>query len=82
MQPKLILKSLADLPANPLSLAGSMPGRAANFSKEMLGPTVRATRREVRAARRGPAQFANELYSRVNAPLQSIRPWQRGGLNE
>jgi hypothetical protein len=82
VKPQLILKSLADLPANVLPLAASMPGRAVNFSKEELGPTGRTTRGEIRAARRRSAQFADELYSRVNAPLQSIRPWQRGGLNE
>jgi hypothetical protein len=82
MKPKLILKSLADIPANALSLAASMPGRAVNVSKQVLGPAVRVTRRELRAARRRSAQFAIGLYSRVNAPLQSIRPWQRGGLNE
>ena len=82
MKPKLILKSLADLPANALSLAASMPGRAANVSNQILGPAVRATRREVRAARRNSAAFARSLYASASAPFQSITPWQRGGINE
>jgi len=82
MKPKLILKSLADIPANALSLAASMPGRAVNVSKHVLGPAVRATRREIRAARRSSAAFARDIYARASAPFQSITPWQRGGLNE
>jgi hypothetical protein len=82
MKPKLILKSPADIPANALSLAASMPGRAANTSKQMLGATVRATRREIRAARRRSAEFARGFYARANPPFQTITPWQRGGINE
>jgi len=82
MKPKLILKSLADIPANALSLAASMPGRAVNVSKQVLGPAVRVTRRELRAARRSSAQFAREFYARASVPFQPITPWQRGGLNE
>ncbi len=78
----MILKSLADIPANALSLAASMPGRAVNASKQMLGPTVRATRREIRATRESSAAFARNIYARASAPFQSITPWQRGGLNE
>jgi hypothetical protein len=79
---KLILKSLADLPANALAFATSAPGRTMNASKEMLGASVRATRREIRAARRRSAEFARGFYARANAPFQSVVPWQRGGLNE
>ena len=82
MKPKLILKSLADLPANTLSLAVSVPGRAMNVSRATLGATVRATRREIRAARRRSAEFARGFYGRASAPFQNIQPWQRGGLNE
>ncbi|MFO1477534.1 MAG: hypothetical protein U1F98_12890 [Verrucomicrobiota bacterium] len=82
MKPKLILKSLADIPADALSLAASMPGRAVNVSKQVLGPAVRATRRELRAARRGSAAVARDLYARAGAPFQFVTPWQRGGLNE
>ncbi len=82
MKPKLILKSLADIPANALSLAASMPGRAMSASKQMLGPAVCATRREVRAARKSSAAFARAIYARAGAPFQSITPWQRGGINE
>jgi len=79
---KLILKSLADLPANALGFAASAPGRAMHASKQMLGATARATRREIRAARRRSAEFAQDIYTRANAPFRSIVPWQRGGLNE
>ena len=82
MKTKLILKSLSEIPANALSLAASMPGRAVNASKQVLGPPVRATRREIRAARRKSAAFARDIYARVSAPFQAITPWQRGGLNE
>ena len=82
MKPKLILKSLADIPANALSLAASMPGRAMNASRQMLGPAVRATRREIRAARKNSTAFARDIYVRASAPFQSTTPWQRGGLNE
>ena len=82
MKPKLILKSLADISANALSLAASMPGRAVNVSKQVLGPAVRVTRRELRAARRNSAAFARNICARASAPFQSVTPWQRGGLNE
>ena len=82
MKAKIILKSLADLPANALGFAASAPGRAMNTSKQMLGASVRATRREIRAARQRSARFARVFYARANAPFQSIVPWQRGGLNE
>ncbi len=82
MKAKLILKSLADLPANTLGFAASAPGRALNASKQMLGATARATRHEIRAARRKSAEFARSIYLRARVPLQNIQPWQRGGLNE
>jgi len=82
MKAKIILKSLVDLPANTLSLAVSAPSRAMNASKQMLGATVRATRREIRAARQRSGEFARGVYDRANAPFQNIVPWQRGGLNE
>jgi hypothetical protein len=82
MKAKLILKSLADLPANALSLAASMPGRAMNASKQVLGPAVRRTRREICAARHCSAELARGIYARASAPFNSITPWQRGGLNE
>ena len=82
MKAKIILKSLADLPANALSFAASAPGRAMNASQQMLGATVRVTRREISAARRRSAEFARGFYARANAPFQSITPWQRGGINE
>jgi hypothetical protein len=82
MKPKLILKSLADIPANAVSLAASMPGRAVSVSNQVLGPAMRATRRKIRAARRNSAAFARDIYTRASASFQSITPWQRGGANE
>jgi len=82
MKANIILKSLADLPANAFSFVASAPGRAMNASKQMLGAGVRATRREIRAARRSSAQFARDIYSRASAPFNNITPWQRGGINE
>ena len=82
MKPKLILKSLADIPANVLSLAASMPGRAIKASRQVLGPTMGGTRREIRAARTRSGEFARDICARASAPFPSITPWQRGGLNE
>ena len=82
MKPKLIRKSLADIPVNALLLAASMPGRAVKVSKQVLGPAVRATRREIRAAHKRSAEFARDIYVRASAPFQSITPWQRGGIDE
>ena len=79
---KIILKSLADLPANTLSLAVSVPGRAMETSRRILSPPVRATRRQIRAARQHSAPFVRSLLDRANTPCQGITPWRRGGLNE
>ncbi len=78
----IILKSLADLPANAWSHAAAVPGRAMSLSKQILTPPARATRRELRAARRRSAEFVRDFYTRVNAPFQMATPWPRGGLNE
>ena len=82
MKPKLILKSLADLPANTLSLAASVPGRTINLSRSTLGTATRVTRREIRAAQRRALEFAQAVYAQANAPFESALRWQRGGLNE
>lgn len=79
---KLILKSLADLPATALTLAASMPGRAVSASKQVLAPAVRLTRREIRAARRQSAALIRDIQARSRSPLDSITPWRRGGINE
>jgi len=71
MKTKLIVESLAELPGNVLSLAASAPGRVVNVSKQ----AVRATRREIREARRRSAEFARNFYARASAPFQSITPW-------
>jgi hypothetical protein len=82
MKPTLILKSLADLPANALGCAASAPRRAISASRQMLAVPARATRREIRAARRRSAEFARNIYAWASVPLQNIKPWPRGGLNE
>ena len=82
MKAKLILKSLADLPANTFNFAVAAPGRAAAMTRQVLAPPVRATRRQLRAARRQSFQFMDEFSARARAPLQLVDVWSRGGLNE
>ncbi len=79
---KLILNSLADLPVNTFAFAASVPGRAVEMTKQVLTPPVRATRREIREARRRSANVMTELYARSKSPLLNVQPWPRGGLNE
>lgn len=79
---RIVLKSLADLQANVLSIAASLPNKAMNASKQIVAAPVRATRREIRATRRSSAAFARDICARASAPFQPISPWQRGGLNE
>jgi hypothetical protein len=78
----IILKSLADLPANTLTLAASVPGRAMKFTKQMLTPPVQATRRQIRTARQHSADIFRDIYIRAHTPMRDIIPWSRGGLNE
>ena len=82
MKTKLILKSLAEIPANALALAASVPCRAVNASKQAIGPAVRATRGEIHAARHSSDVFVRDFFARANTPFQSVQPWSRGGLNE
>ena len=84
---KFILKSLADLPANTLALAASVPLRAIEMTKRVLTPPARATRRQVRAARQRSVTFIKDLSARANAPLKLTIPrwhrgWSHGGLND
>ena len=84
---KFILKSLADLPANTLALAASVPQRAIAMTKRVFTPPVRATRRQVRAARQRSLKFIKDLTARANAPLKQSMPvwhagWSHGGLND
>ena len=84
---KFILKSLADLPANTLALAASVPMRAIEMTKRVLTPPVRATRRQVRAARQRSVKFIKDLSARAKAPLKLTIPraqagWSHGGLND
>ena len=82
MKPRLIRRSLADIPAGALSLAASMPGRAVNASRDVVRSAMRVSRRELRAAGHESAALARDLYARADAPFRSAMPWQRGGLNE
>ena len=79
---KLILKSLADLPANTMAMAASVPMRAVEMTKQMLGPSGRATRRQIRAARQRSIRFMEDLSIRANTPLKMNNFWWHGGLNE
>jgi hypothetical protein len=79
---KIVLKSLADLPANAFAHAVAVPGRTLQFSKNLLAPPVQATRRQLRAARRRSAEMMQDIYRRAHAPLHNIQPWPHGGLNE
>ena len=84
---KLILKSLADLPANTLVLAASVPLRAIEMTKRVMTPPLRATRRQIRAARQRAGKFIKDLSARTNAPFKQANPmgnrgWSHGGLND
>lgn len=79
---KIILKSLAELPANTLQLVASAPGWAVNATRSVLVPPARVTRRQISAAQQFSMAVANDIYRRANAPFRSNIPWARGGLNE
>jgi hypothetical protein len=82
MKPKLVFKSLAELPSQAISFAASMPERAAEASRQIIVPPVRATRREIREARRRSAEFMRDFYGRATSPFRYAQPWPRGGINE
>jgi hypothetical protein len=82
MKTKLILKSLADLPANTMAFATSVQTRGVEMTKRVLGPPGRATRRQIRAARQHSIKIMEDLTVRANAPLRSPSLWLHGGLNE
>ena len=71
---KLILKSLADLPANTLEVVGLVPMHASEMTKRILAPPVRATRRQIRAAHRRSAEFIKDLSMRANAQFTFALP--------
>jgi len=79
---KIILKSLADLPANTLALAAFVPQQAFAITKRALTPSVRATRKQIRAARQRSANFMRDLAAQAAAPLQTTNYWLHGGLND
>jgi len=75
MKHRLILKSFADIPTD--TLVPTVP-----TAGQLVTQVARATRRQIRAARRRSADLAREFYSRATAPLSLMRSWSRGGLNE
>jgi hypothetical protein len=84
---RFILKSLADLPANTLALVASVPLRTIEMTKRVMTPPVRATRRQVRAARQRSVKFIQDLSARANVPLKQTISlwhggWSHGGLND
>ncbi len=82
MKTKVVLKSLSDLSANTLAFAASVPVRGAGLAKQVLAPPIRATRREIRAARRNSLALMQALVAKAQNRWHKIRPWSRGGLNE
>lgn len=79
---RIILKSLADLPADAFAFAASVPERAFTATKQVLAPPVHMTRRQIRVARRRSAELMSSITARTLTPLQLSQPWPRGGLNE
>ncbi len=78
----LVLKSLADLPTNVLTLAVAIPGRTMQLSKSLIAAPARATRRHIRTARHHSAEVFRDIYRHAHTPMQIIHPWLHGGLNE
>jgi hypothetical protein len=71
---KIILKSLAELPADAFAFVASVPERALTATQQMLAPPGSG----------GPT-FAPDRYGRGNTALTALPsgpPWPRGGLNE
>jgi hypothetical protein len=73
---KIILKSLADLPADAFAFVASVPERAMVATKQVFIPSARAASKDNRTTPVGAMSFAPA----GGPPLQS--PWRRGGLNE
>jgi len=82
MKTKIILKSLADLPAHTLHLMAATPAIAVHATRKMLAPPVRATGRQIRLAQERSFAAMQDIYARAHAPFRSTVPWPRGGLNE
>jgi hypothetical protein len=82
MKAKVVLKSFAELSANALELAASMPAHAVAVTRSALGPPVKLTRRQIRAARQHSKALVQSLMARATTPLSQIQPWPRGGINE
>lgn len=82
MKAKLVLKSLADLPANTLSLTASLPRRTLVFSKLLLAAPTQAAQRQISDARSHSLAVMEDIYRRANTPFRSVHPWLHGGLNE
>jgi hypothetical protein len=68
---KIILKSLAELPADAFAFVASVPERALTATQQMLAPPGG-----------GGSPFAPARYGGGRAALPSGPPWPRGGLNE
>ena len=82
MKTRIILKSLAELPGNTLHQMTAAPLRAVAVSRRVLSTPAKATRRQIREARRRSLAFMRGIYARARAPLRSTIPWVHGGLNE
>jgi hypothetical protein len=82
MKPKLIFKSLTELPASGLAPAASTPVRGENMSKQIAGPPARSTPHQIRVAHWQTQRFVAEIRARFAAPFRQAQSWQRGGLND
>ena len=75
---KIILKSLAELPADAFAFVASVPERAREASRQVFVPTAKSAAPDRNAAAFGALALACAAPNRV--PQQE--PWPRGGLNE
>lgn len=81
MKAKLILKSLADLPADTLALAASAPGRAAEATRQIFRALLHPPQNQIRDTFQTPVGVMRPAYLRAAAPATRHHPWLRGGWN-
>lgn len=75
MKHRRILKSFADIPTD--TLVPTVP-----TAGHVVVQVARATRRQIRAARRRSAELAKEFFARATAPLSLVRRSPSSGLNK
>jgi hypothetical protein len=77
---KIILKSLADLPAEAFAFVASVPERAREATRQVFVPSAKLATSGRDTAKLGALVLAPAYVVRSRAPQQD--PWPRGGLNE